>query len=325
MGECSVKRILSFIIAGVLGCGTLAATGQSYPSRPVRLIVAFAPGGGNDLIARITAQKLTEAMGQPVIVDNRAGAGGNLGAAIVARAASDGYTLLNISAAHAIAQTLYPKLNYSLSRDLVPVVVLASSPLVMTVYPGIPARNVADLVAWAKKNRMLYASGGVGVISHLSMEILKHAAGMEATHVAYKGGGPAAADLVAGQVHVMANTLPTLLAFVTSGKLRALGIMTERRHASLPAVPTFVEQGYKEFVMGNWTGIVAPAGTPRDLVNRLAAEITTIVRSPDVSERLSQQGFDPLGGTPEEFGALIQADILRFGKAVKVSGAKADH
>lgn len=165
----------------------------------------------------------------------------------------------------------------------------------------------------------------MGVISHLSMEILKHAAGMEATHVAYKGGGPAAADLVAGQVHVMANTLPTLLAFVTSGKLRALGIMTERRHASLPAVPTFVEQGYKEFVMGNWTGIVAPAGTPRDLVNRLAAEITTIVRSPDVSERLSQQGFDPLGGTPEEFGALIQADILRFGKAVKVSGAKADH
>lgn len=319
-----MKRILTFVIAAIIGCSVHAALGQNYPDRPVRLMVAFAPGGGNDVIARITAQKLTESLGQPVIVDNRAGAGGNLAAEIVARATPDGHTILNISAAHAIAQSLYSKLNYNLERDLAPVVVLASSPLVMTVHPGVPARNVDDLVSWAKKNRLLYASGGIGVISHLSMEMFKHVAGIDATHVAYKGGGPAAADLVSGQVHLMANTMPTLLALVRSGKVRALGVMTKKRHQSLPDVPTLVEQGHKEFVMGNWTGIVAPAATPKALVSKLAGEMTAIVRSPDVTQRLSQQGFDPLGGTPAEFSALIRAEVARFATAVKVSGAKAD-
>ncbi len=320
-----MKRIVTFFIGALIAWSMNPALAQSYPTRPIRLIVAFAPGGGNDVIARVTAQKLTEALGQAVIVDNRAGAGGNLGAEIVARATPDGYTLLNISTAHAIAQTLYSKLNYSLERDLTPIVMLGSSPLVMTVHPGVAAKNVSDLVAWAKTNRLLYASGGVGVISHLSMEMFKHAAAIDATHVAYKGGGPAATDLVSGQVHLMTNTMPTLLAFVRSGKVRALGVMTEKRHASLPDVPTFIEQGYKDFVMGNWTGIVAPAATPKPLVNRLASEMTMIVRSPDVSERLSQQGFDPLGGTPEECGVLIRAEIARFGKAIKASGAKADN
>lgn len=301
------------------------ANAQSYPNRPVRLIVAFAPGGGNDVIARITAQKLTEAMGQPFIVDNRAGAGGTVAAEIVARATPDGHTLLNISTAHAIAQSLYPKLNYNLERDLAPVVVLGVSPLVLTVNPGLPVRNVSELVGWAKKNHLLFASGGVGVISHLSMEMFKHSTGIEATHVAYKGGGPAVAEVASGQVHVMANTIPTLLGAVKAGRLRALGVMTEKRHATMPEVPTFVEQGYKDFVMGNWTGIVVPAATPKSLVTRLATEMTAIIRSPEVSSRLSQQGFDPLGGTPEAFGALIRTDIARYAKAVKASGAKVEH
>jgi tripartite-type tricarboxylate transporter receptor subunit TctC len=302
--------------------GTLSA--QTFPNRPIRLLVAFAPGGGNDLIARVAAQKLTEILGQPVIVDNRAGGGGNVGAEIVSKSAPDGHTLLNISAAHAIAQTLYPKLNYSLTRDLAPIAILGSSPLVTVVFNGLPVRNVNDLVGWSKQNKMVYASGGIGVISHLAMEFFKVAVGVDGTHVPYKGAGPAATDVVSGQVHVMSNTLPSVLTLVKAGRFRAIGIMTEKRNASLPDVPTFIEQGYKDFVMGNWTGIVAPAATPRAIVNRLASDFTSIVRSPDVAERLTQQGFEPLGGTPEEFGRLIQNEVVRFGRAVKASGAKAD-
>lgn len=311
------------LIALAAGLAAVAAAAD-YPVRPIRYVVGFAPGGINDTLARIVGQKLNEVWGQPVIVDNRPGAGGNLGAEIVAKSTADGYTIMNISTAHAISQTLYTKLNYSLARDLTPVVVLGSSPLIMTVYPGVPAKSVAELVAWAKTNRLIYASGGVGVISHLSMEMFKVAAKIDATHVPYKGVGPALPDLMSGQVHVMVNAVAELFPFAKAGKLRVLGVMTEKRHPFMPDVPTFVELGYKEFVMGNWTGIIAPAGTPKTVVNKLAAEATRIVRSPDVSDKLTQQGFDPSGGTPEEFGKLIRAETARFGKAVKDSGAKAD-
>lgn len=318
------QRALSTALLGVASVLVTGASAAEYPARPIRYVVAFAPGAINDIAARIVGQKLNEAWGQPVIVDNRAGAGGNVGAELVAKATPDGYTILNVSSAHTIAQSLYPRLGYSLERDLTPVVVFASSPLIMTIHPGVPARNVAELVAWARKNRMIYASGGVGVISHLSMELFKQAAGIDATHVPYKGGGPGAIDVAAGHVHLMTNTIPTLLPFVKAGKLRVLGIMAEKRHRLMPDVPTFIEQKYKDFVMGNWMGIVAPAGTPRSIVNRLAAEVTRIVHSPDVGERFSHEGLDPLGGTPEEFARLIRSEIERFGKAVKASGAKVD-
>jgi tripartite-type tricarboxylate transporter receptor subunit TctC len=204
------------------------------------------------------------------------------------------------------------------------VVVLGNSPLVMVVYAGIPVKNVTELVDWAKKNRLIYASGGVGVISHLAMEMFKVAAKIDATHIPYKGVGPAVPDLISGQAHVMVNAIPELLPHTKGGKLRVIGSMTEKRHPFIPDVPTFIEQGYKEFVMGNWTGIVAPAGTPKDVVNKLAAEITRIIRAPEMTERLVQMGVDPMGGTPEEFGKLIRAETARFGKAVRDSGAKAD-
>lgn len=324
MARTRAQRALSIALLGVASVLAAEANAADYPTRPIRYVVAFAPGAINDIVARIVGQKLNEAWGQPVIVDNRPGAGGNVGAEVVAKATPDGYTILNISSAHTIAQSLYPRLGYSLERDLTPVVVLASSPLIMTIHPGIPARNVAELVAWAKKNRMVYASGGVGVISHLSMELFKQAAGIDATHVPYKGGGPGAIDVAAGHVHLMTNTIPTLLPFVKAGKVRVLGIMAEKRHRLLPDVPTFIEQKYKDFVMGNWIGIVAPTGTPRPIVNKLAAEVTRIVRSPDVGERFSHEGLDALGGTPEEFARLIRSEIERFGKAVKASGAKVD-
>jgi len=319
-----MRRALAIGFAGFAAALAVVADAADYPARPLRYIVGFAPGGINDILARIVGQKLNESWGHAVIVDNRPGAGGNLAAGLVAKSAADGYTFMNISTAHAISQTLYARLDYSLERDLTPVVVLGNSPLIMVVHAGIPAKNVAELVDWAKKNRLIYASGGIGVISHLSLEMFKVATRIEATHVPYKGVGPAVPDLISGQAHVMVNAIPELLPHTKGGRLRVIGSMTEQRHPFIPAVPTFIEQGYKEFVMGNWTGIVAPAGTPKPVVNKLAAEVTRIIRSPEISKRLIDQGVDPLGGTPEEFGKLIRAETVRFGKAVKESGAKAE-
>lgn len=316
-----VARIMSVMAVCLLGG---AASAADYPARPLRYLVAFAPGGINDISARIVAQKLNESWGQPVIVDNRPGAGGNLAAGMLARVTPDGYTFMNISTAHAISQTLYSKLDYSLERDLTPVVVLGNSPLIMVVHGGLPVKSVAELIDWAKKNRLIYASGGVGVISHLSMEMFKVANKIDATHVPYKGAGPAVPELISGQAHVMVNAIPELLPHTKGGRLRVIGAMTEARHPFLPDTPTFIELGYKEFVMGNWTGIVAPAKTPSPVINKLSAEVTRIIRSPDVSKRLVEMGMDPLGGTPGEFGKRIKSEIVRFGKAVRESGAKAN-
>jgi tripartite-type tricarboxylate transporter receptor subunit TctC len=316
-----IAKMVWVLAAALLGSTALAA---DYPVRPIRYVVAFAPGGINDIMARIVAQKLNESWGQPVIVDNRPGAGGNLAAGLVARAQPDGYTFMNISTAHTISQTLYTKLEYSLERDLTPVVVLGNSPLIMVVHGGLPVKSVAELVDWAKKNRLIYASGGIGVISHLGMEMFKVAAKIEATHVPYKGVGPAVPELIAGHAHVMMNAIPELLPHTKGGKLRVIGSLTEQRHPFIPDVPTLAEQGYKEFVMGNWTGIVAPAGVPKPVIAKLSTEITRIIRSPEISKRLVDMGVDPMGGTPGEFGALIKSEIVRFGKAVKASGAKAN-
>ena len=317
-------RALCAARVGISGLVTLSASAAEYPVRPIRYLVAFAPGGINDIMARIVAEKLTESWGQPVIVDNRPGAGGNLAAGILARTTPDGYTFMNISTAHTISQTLYTKLDYSLERDLTPVTVLGISPLIMVVNAGIPAKSVAELIAEAKKRKLAYASGGVGVISHLSMEMFKVAAKIDATHVPFKGVGPAVPALLSGEAHMMMNAIPELLPHTKGGKLRVIGSLTEKRHPFIPDVPTFIEQGYKEFVMGNWTGIVAPAKSPKNVINRLATEITRIIRTPEMSKRLVEMGVDPLGGTPEEFGRLIRAETVRFGKAVKDSGAKAD-
>lgn len=320
----TILRAVCALFAILAAPAALAAAATDYPTRPIRYLVAFPPGGINDIMARIVAQKLNESWGQPVIVDNRPGAGGNLAAGLLARTNADGYTFMNISTAHAISQTLYTKLDYSLERDLTPVVVLGTSPLIMVVNGGVPVKNVAEFVSWSKKNRMRYASGGVGVISHLSMEMFKVAAKIEGTHVPFKGVGPAVPALYSGEVHVMINAIPELLPYAKGGKLRVIGSLTEKRHPFIPEVPTFIEQGYKDFVMGNWTGIVAPAKTPPAVINKLATEITRIIRAPEMSKKLVDMGVDPMGGTPQEFGKLIHAEIIRFGKAVKASGAKAD-
>ena len=305
-------------------CTAGVAWAADYPTRAIRYVVSFPPGGINDILARIIGQQLSESWGQPVVVDNRPGAGGNVGADVVAKATADGYTILNISTAHAISQTLYTKLPYSLEKDLTGVVLLGGSPLITAINPSLPAKNVPELVTWAKSHRLIYASGGVGVISHLSMEMFKQAAKIEATHVPYKGAGPGIADLIGGQVHVMTNAIPELFPYAKGGKLRIIGIMAEHRHPFMPDVATFPEQGYKDFVMSNWVAIVAPAGTPRDRIQKMNSEVNRILHRPDVSAKLKAQGFDPFGGTPEELNRLIKAEVERFGIAVKASGARAD-
>ncbi len=311
------------LVAGVAATGAAQAA-SSYPDRPIRYIVAFAPGGINDLLARVVGQKLTEAWKQPVLVDNRPGAGGNLGAEVAARSAPDGYTVLNISTAHVIAQSLYPKLGYSLARDLAPVVYLGSSPLITAVNGSLPIRNVSELVAWARQNKMVYGSGGVGAISHLSMEMLKASAGFDAVHVPYKGAGPAAADLIGGQVQAITNAVPELWPAVKTGKVRVIGAMSAKRLQWMPDVPTYAEQGFKGFVLGNWVALVTTAGTPASTIGRLNEEVNRILRMPDVAERLVGLGFEPGGGSVAELTRLIAAESLVFARAVKESGAKAE-
>jgi tripartite-type tricarboxylate transporter receptor subunit TctC len=203
-------------------------------------------------------------------------------------------------------------------------VVLGNSPLIMVVGAGLPVKNVADFVNWSKSNKMVYASGGVGVISHLAMEMFKVGAKIQGTHVPFKGVGPAVPALLSGECHTMINAIPELLPHTKGGKLRVIASLTEKRHPMVSDVPTMIEQGYKDFVMGNWTGIVAPAKTPRPIVNKLAAEITRILKAPDMTQKLGDMGVDAWGGTPEDFGKLIHAEVARFGKAVRESGAKAD-
>jgi len=301
-----------------------SAHAQNYPVRPIRYVVAFAPGGINDLLARIVGQKLAETWGHPVIVDNRPGAGGNLGTELVAKSSPDGYTLLNISTAQAISATLYSKLGYNLERDLAPVALLGSSPLIIGIHPGVGARNVMEFAAVSKQKPLSYASGGVGTISHLSGEMLKRALNFNMTHVPYKGAGPGVTDVMGGQVHMMINAVPELFPAVKSGRLRCIGVMAEKRHSFLPEVPTLIEQGQKEFVMGNWVGVVTTTGTATATIDKLSVEINRIMKLPDVIEKLTQQGFDPVQSTPASFGRHIKAEAARFGKAVKESGARVD-
>ena len=319
------KENLLRLSAALLTLATAApGYAQNYPTRPIRYVVAFAPGGVNDILARIVGQKLSDAWGQPVIVDNRPGAGGNLGTELVAKSAPDGYTLLNVSTAQVISQSLYAKLGYSLERDLAPVVLLAYTPLVVTVHNGIPVKAVSDLVSVSKTIKLVNASGGHGTISHLSGEMLKRAVGFNATHVPYKGNGPAIPDMMSGQAHLLINGIPDLLPAIKSGRVRAVAIMAEKRHNLLPDVSTMAEQGHKDFVLGNWGGIVVPTGTSKAIIDKMYGEVARQMKQPDVVDKVVQQGFDVAVTSPADFGKRIKVEVERFGKAVKESGARVD-
>ncbi|HEV7801295.1 MAG TPA: tripartite tricarboxylate transporter substrate binding protein [Burkholderiales bacterium] len=298
-----------------------------YPAKPIRMVVGFAPGGGTDLVARIIGQKMTESWGQPVLVDNRAGATGTIGADIVAKAPPDGYALLmgHVNS-HGIAPNLFKKLPYDAERDFAMVAYVGYVPNVLVVHPSIPARNVKELIAIAKAQpgTLNYASSGVGSTQHLAGELFTLLTGVKIVHVPYKGSGPAVIDLLAGHVSMNFDTMPPVLPHIKSGRLRALGLTTPKRSPQLPNVPTMIEVGLKGFDMTNWYGIMAPAKTPRDIVMKLNAEVNRIVALPDAKSKLEEAGtqLDPM--TPEQFATFLRSEIAKYAKLVKAANVSLD-
>ncbi|MBL8311025.1 MAG: tripartite tricarboxylate transporter substrate binding protein [Burkholderiales bacterium] len=304
----------------------VSASAQSFPAKPVKIIVPSTPGDGSDILARALGQKLTERWGQPVVIENRPGAGGVVGTESAARSAADGYTVIMGNAgSHAINQALYPKLSYDVVRDFAPITLVASAPNVFVVNPSVPAKTVAEFIALAKKepNKYSFASGGTGSSAHLNGEMLKAFAGIEMTHVPYKGSSPAVADVIGGQVQLLIGNLPPILPHIKSGKVRALGVSTATRFAATPDLPPVAETvpGFESLA---WFGLFAPAGTPRDILARWHTDVVAVLALPDIRERVAQLGFDVVGNTPDAYATLVKNDIAKWQRVVKASGAKAE-
>ena len=310
------RRALSAAALVLLAGGAYA---QTYPSKPIRWIVPFPPGGSTDLLARVVGQKLTEAWGQQVIVENKGGAGGTLGAAEAARALADGYTLLMGAIHHTIATSVYPKLPYDFQKDFAPITVVAIVPNVLVVNPSVPANSTKELIAYAKANpgKLTYGSAGMGTAHHLIGEQFNLQAGVNILHVPYKGSSPAVADLIGGQVQIMYDTVASCLPHIKSGKLRPLAVATAKRSSALPEVPTIAEAALPGFEVTTWFGALAPAKTPNDIVVKLNGEIVKILAMPDVRKRLLDAGAEPVGNSPGEMAAQIKRETEEFGKIVK--------
>jgi tripartite-type tricarboxylate transporter receptor subunit TctC len=309
----------------VLFPGALSAQTETYPSRPIRIVVAFTAGGTTDIIARLVGKKMTDAWGQPVVVDNRPGAGGNLGSNLVAKAPPDGYTLLIGSVGPlAVNATLYPNMPYDNLKDFAPICLVAEVPNMLVVHPSVPVHTVQDLVdlARAKPGTLNYGSTGNGTTGHLSGELLNEQAKIDLVHIPYRG-ATAVTDLL-GQIQLMFATIPSVIQHVRSGSLRAIAVTSSRRSAALPEIPTVAESGYPGFEASSWYGFVAPAGTPDPIIRKLHALIAGIVNAPDINEQLSSQGADPVGNTPEEFGAYMRRETEKWAKVVKASGIRLD-
>jgi tripartite-type tricarboxylate transporter receptor subunit TctC len=314
--------VATFVLTCAL-CAGSAAQAQ-YPVKPVRLIVPFPPGGGTDTMARALGPRLAERLGQPVVVDNRPGAGATIGVEIAARAPADGYTLLLASITNAISMSLYPKLAWDLARDFEPVTLLATTPHIVVAHPSLPAKTVKELVALARARPgdLTYSSAGNGTVTHLAGELFRHVTGVEMRHVPYKGGGPSVVALLGGEVAVGFSTMPSVLAHVRSGRLRGIAVTTRQRSRALPELPTVAEAGVPGYEVGSWYGLAVPTRTPKEVVTRLNAEAAGVVSLPDVMERLAAAGFEALLSTPEEFGAFVRNEIAKWARAVKAAGAR---
>jgi tripartite-type tricarboxylate transporter receptor subunit TctC len=303
-----------------------AVHAQSYPVRPVRMLVAVAPGGGTDIVARLVAARLTESVGQTIVVDNRSGGSSIIGTTIAAKAAPDGYTLLlATNASHAINPGLFRELPYDPIRDFTPVAAIAGVPAVLVVTPAFPAQTLKDFIAYgiAQNGKLNHGSSGTGGTGHLTAEIFKAATGMRALHVPYKSDGPALVDLLGGQLSFMFPNMPAIVAYVKAGRLRALAVTSARRSPILPDVPTLMEHGINMEIIG-WYCVLGPAGMPAPVVTRLNAEINKILVQPDLIERLTGLGATAMGGTPEQVVALIKSDMAKYAKAIRDSGARPD-
>ena len=300
--------------------------GGVYPSKPVRLIVPFAPGGSNDIMARLVAQKFSEALGQQVVVDNRAGGSGIIGTDLAAKAQPDGYTLLMMSLTLAVNPSLYKKLPYNTEKDLAPVTLVASAPLMLVVHPSIPAKSVKEFVAFAQANpgKLNFGSGGPGTTPHLAGEMLKMMTKVQMTHVPYKGGGPALADLIGGQIQLMLENIPSTLPHVKAGRLRALALSGLKRSPLVPDLPTLDEAGLKGYEIVGWNGLFVPAGTPQNIIAYVHGLTVKALAQPDVKERLATLGAEGVGNTPEQFRAFLKAEIAKWARVVKEAGLKVE-
>ena len=304
----------------------LLAMAQAYPTRPIKMLVPFPAGGTVDFFSRVVAPKLGEALGQPVQVENRSGAGGNIAAEAVAKSPADGYTVLMGSEIVAINISLYKQLGYDPVRDLAPVTLVGTVPNILIANLAVPATTLKELIALAKKpgTKLSYASTGHGTSSQLSSELFKSMAGVDILHVPYKGGAPAIADVIGGQVNIMFLNMPTGIGQVRAGKVRILGVTSAKRVPQLPDVPTIDEAGVKGFETSAWSGVYVPMGTPRDIITRLNTEIVKILKMPSVREQLSGQGAEPVGDSPEEFAQFTRSEIAKWAQVVKASGAKVE-
>jgi len=321
----SIPRRAMLGFALVLAAGTALA--QGYPTRPIRLVVPFPPGGGTDIIAREVANKVATSEGWTIVIDNKPGSGGNIGVDAAAKANPDGYTLvLGQTSNLAINPSLYAKLPYDPVKDLAAVGLVASAPLVLVVSAASPYKKLSDVVAAAKAKptALIYASSGSGTVAHLATELFQKTAAVKLTHVPYKGATQGTTDLIGGQIQMYMSSVPTLIGYIKNGKMRAIAVTSPKRTADLPSVPTIDESGFKGFEAVTWFGVAGPAGLPKDVVTKLNAAFNKALQDPEVKKKLASQGADVLGGTPEQFASLIHNDIARWGKVVKESGAKVD-
>jgi tripartite-type tricarboxylate transporter receptor subunit TctC len=324
-----MDKLLRFSFKGVLLCAAAVlcttAAAQAFPNKPLRIVVPLSAGAA-DTLSRTIGAKLTERWGQPVVVENRPGAGTTIGTDLVAKAPADGYTLLMATFSHAVNATFYRKLPFDVLKDFAAVTLVASAPNVLEVNPAVPAKSVGELIALAKKQpgKLHFASAGNGSSSHLAGELFKSLANVEIVHVPYKGSAPAMTDLLGGRVEMTFDPLPSSLAHIKGGKLRPLAVTTAKRSAALPDVPTLAETGVRSYELNGWSGILVHADTPKDIVRQLNREIVAIIKAPDIRERFANMGFDIVGNTPEDFQAFIEAEVAKWGKVVRAANIHAD-
>jgi tripartite-type tricarboxylate transporter receptor subunit TctC len=313
------------LAAGLIALAAPYAAAQQYPSKPVRIIVPFAPGGGSDFTARLMAQKLTERYGQSFIVENRAGAGGNLGAELALKAPPDGYTLLLISASYTVNPSVY-KLSFDPIKDIAPVIQISGGPYVVAVHPSVPAKTLAEFVNYARAQpeKLAYGSSGNGSVMHVSTAYFLDSAKIKVLHVPYKGTGPALQDTLGGQVQLIFGAVPTTLPHVKAGKLRGLAVTTQKRIAAAPELPTIAESGYPEYEVTNWHGLVAPRGVPHEIIEQLNRDINSMLGSEDFKKVLANDGLEPAGGPSSRFAEVLARETARWAKVVQQAGIKAE-
>jgi tripartite-type tricarboxylate transporter receptor subunit TctC len=321
------KKGLKFLIAATtLWAGMALAQSGSYPNKPIKFIVPYPPGGGTDVIARIVQEPLSSNLGQQVIIENRGGAGGSIGSEAAARSPADGYTVLFTLSSHTINPAIYPKLSFNTEKDFLPVVTIASLPQILVANPDFPAKNVKDVIdmAKAKPGTVAYASVGNGSPGHLAGAMMAGAANVKMTHIPYRGGGPAVTDVMGGQVPLLWVSIPAAANFVKAGKLKALAVSTTKRSAVFPDVPTMIESGFKDFEVDSWYAMFVPANTPKAAVDRLNAAANKVLTTPEVKEKLLNQGAEAVGGSPEALGRVVKAELVKWDKVVKENGIKAE-